>query len=388
MPDLSQLALFGGPAIRPEGPPGWPLADENVLESLQAAYRDGSWGKYEGNNVKLLEQRLAEYHRVEFASVCASGTYAVELALRALKVGPGDEVLLAGYDFPGNYDNIVAVGARPVLVDVSPRNWNLDPDLLTEAVSPKTRALIVSHLHGGIVPMGVVMELARRHHLRVLEDAAQMPGAQIEGRTAGTWGDVGILSFGGSKLLTSGRGGALLTPHRDVHHRAGVVSWRGNRVCPLSELQASVLPAQLEKLDDRNQRRSASVEKLCEGLAGLPLEPLANDVRGSQAGYYKLGLRYKREGFGGLDRDDFVAAMRAEGIALDVGFRGFARRRSGGPRKVGHLSESKHAGQEMLILHHPVLLCGDEALGQVVRAVEKVQAAARSGEFANHRRGA
>jgi len=380
--------LLGGPPIRPEGPPGWTPGDEDVLESLQAAYRNGSWGKYEGENVKLLEQRLAEYHRVEFASVCASGTYAVELALRALKVGPGDEVILAGYDFPGNYDNIVAVGARPVLVDVSPGNWNLDPDLITDAISPKTRAMIVSHLHGGIVPMGRVMELARHHHLRVLEDAAQMPGARIEGRAAGTWGDVGILSFGGSKLLTSGRGGALLTPHRDVHHRAGVVSWRGNRVCPLSELQAAVLPAQLEKLDDRNQRRSAAVEKLCEGLAGLPLVPLANDVRDSQAGYYKLGLRYKRAGFGGLARDDFVAAMRAEGIALDAGFRGFARRRSGGPRKLGRLPESKRAGQEMLILHHPVLLGGNEMLEQVVRAVEKVQAAARSGEFANHRRGA
>src|SRR5207249_1872188 len=113
-------ALLGGPAVRPQGPPDWPLPDDDILAALQAAYRDGSWGKYHGGNVQRLEVRLARYHDLPIALTCASGTFAVELALRALKVGPGDEVLLAAYDYGGNFLSVHAVGARPVLVDVSP----------------------------------------------------------------------------------------------------------------------------------------------------------------------------------------------------------------------------------------------------------------------------
>src|SRR5262245_35634584 len=134
-------ALLGGTPVRPQGPPDWPCADDDVLHILHAAYQDGSWGKYHGLYVERLEERLRRYHGVEFALTCASGTFAVELALRALKVGPGDEVILAAYDYGGNFLSVHAVGARPVLVDIHPENWNLDPDHLTGAVGPATRAV-------------------------------------------------------------------------------------------------------------------------------------------------------------------------------------------------------------------------------------------------------
>src|SRR5437870_8859264 len=153
-------AILGGRPVRPQGPPDWPIADEDIWQALQATYRDGSWGKYQGGNVERLENRLAKYHGVEFVATCGSGTFAVELALRALKVGPGDEVILAAYDYGGNFLNVHAVGATPVLADVDSSNWNLAPEGLQTALSPKTRAVIVSHLHGGIVPMREVMEIA------------------------------------------------------------------------------------------------------------------------------------------------------------------------------------------------------------------------------------
>ena len=143
-------------------PPDWPIPDDDILLALEAAYRDGSWGKYRGPHVERLEARLAAYHEVDFALTCASGTFAVELALRALKVEPDDEVLLAAYDYGGNFLAIHAVGARPVLVDVDPANWNLDVNALAAAVGPATRALIVSHLHGGLVPMRAVMAFAEK----------------------------------------------------------------------------------------------------------------------------------------------------------------------------------------------------------------------------------
>src|ERR1700722_19595962 len=120
-------ALLGGHPVRPGGPPAWPLADGAVGEALAAAFADGSWGKYHGPHVEALQQHLAAYHEVDFALTCGSGTFAVELALRALQVGPGDEVILAAYDYPGNFLSIHAVGAQPVLADVGPLHWNLTP---------------------------------------------------------------------------------------------------------------------------------------------------------------------------------------------------------------------------------------------------------------------
>ncbi len=370
-------ALLGGRAVRPQGPPAWPLPDEAVRQALEAAYRDGSWGKYHGGNVARLEERLAAYHGVAFALTCASGTFAVELALRALKVGPGDEVLLAAYDYPGNFLGIHAVGALPVLVDVDARSWNLAPEHLEGALSPKTRAVIASHLHGGAVPMREVTAFAAAHGLRVLEDAAQCPGARIQGRRAGTWGDAGVLSFGGSKLLTAGRGGALLTRHADVHQRARLVLQRGNHVCPLSELQAAVLLPQLDRLDACNARRAAAAGHLGGLLAELPgLCPFVNPPEATgpdtAPGYYKLGVQLDAGQFG-LAREALIAAVRAEGVALDEGFRALHVGRSPSRfRRASDLAEAERAHRGALVLHHPVLLGEPAELDEVIAALRKV----------------
>jgi dTDP-4-amino-4,6-dideoxygalactose transaminase len=372
-PSEDTPALLGGPPVRPGGPPDWPPPDEDVLAALQAAYRDGSWGKYQGPYVEQLESRLAAYHQVSFALTCASGTFAVELALRALKVGPGDEVVLAAYDYGGNFLCVHAVGAHPVLVDVAPHNWNLDPRNLAGAISPATKAIIVSHLHGGLVPMREVMAAARG--VPVIEDAAQAPGAFIDGRRAGTLGNVGILSFGGSKLLTAGRGGALLTNRADAHQRARTWQNRGNLVAPLSELQAAVLLPQFDNLEKRNALRTGNVRRLIELLREVPgLRPFANpDVEGTAA-YYKLGFQYDAAEFG-LPRERFVAALRAEGVAFDEGFRALHVGRSPGRfRAAGSLTEAERAHHGCLVLHHPVLLGSPREVEEVAQAIRKVYA--------------
>lgn len=189
-------------------PPAWPLPDEAVEAALRRAFADGSWGKYHGPNCRELSARLAAMHGCEHIVLTCSGTAAVELALRGLRIGPGDEVILSAYDFEGNFKNVLAVGAKPVLVDVDPVSGQLDTNQLEAARSLHTKAIIASHLHGGVVAMPAVRAFADQHQIAVLEDACQMPGAIVHGRIAGTWGDVGVLSFGGSKLLTAGRGGA------------------------------------------------------------------------------------------------------------------------------------------------------------------------------------
>jgi perosamine synthetase len=368
-------AVLGGRPVRPEGTPEWPVADEEVRDALLAAYANGSWGKYHGVNLPLLFERLTEYFGVPEVLLCGSGTFAVELALRALKVGPGDEVIFAAYDYPGNFLTAHALGAMPVLVGVDPAKWNLDPTRLEEAVSPATRAVLVSHLHGGLVPMRDVMAIAARHGLRVIEDAAQVPGAVVQGRKAGTWGDAGVLSFGGSKLLTAGRGGALLTAHADVAQRARAYLHRGNLVCPLGELQAAVLLPQVAKLDERNARRAAAVARLAERFAGVNgFKPFQNaGVEGAPA-YYKVGFQFDAAVFGGLERERFVAAARAEGVAFDEGFRALHVGRSPKRfRKAGDLRVAEQAHTGCVVLHHPVLLGSDAEVDQVAHAVAKLQ---------------
>ncbi|MCH8924378.1 MAG: aminotransferase class V-fold PLP-dependent enzyme, partial [Planctomycetes bacterium] len=263
-----QLALHGGPSVLPAGPPPWPCADEDVRAALESVYADGDWGRYHGRRCGQLIEKLSAYHAVHHVMLCSSGTIAVEIALRGLGVGPGDEVILAGYDFSGNFRCIEAIGARPVLVDVDPKSWSLDPQRVTTALSDSTRAIIASHLHGGVVPMRQLMEIAAERNVAVVEDACQSPGAKVQGRVAGAWGDVGVLSFGGSKLLTAGRGGAILTSREEVHQRAKVFCERGNQAFPMSELQAAVLLPQLDKLDARNKARWESVRRLLDQLVG------------------------------------------------------------------------------------------------------------------------
>jgi dTDP-4-amino-4,6-dideoxygalactose transaminase len=373
--DPALPAILGGKPIRPEGPPAWPPAWEEVSLAVKKSLDEGGWGLYHGPNSRLLAERLSSYHDVEFVELCCSGTFAIELALRALQIGPGAEVILADYDFIGNFNDVVAVGARPVLVDLDPDNWNLNPELISEAISPNTRAILVSHLHGGMVPMKRVVDIAREYGLRVIEDACQTPGALIDGRKAGTWGDAGVISFGGSKLLSAGRGGALLTSSPEIRQRAQVYCNRGNHAYPLSELQATVLLPQLERLDERNRERSLSVSKLGESLKAISgLRILDNRQAPVFPGYYKLGFQYSPDGFDGLSREMFVKAARAEGVEFNAGFRAFHLCRSSRRfRKAGELTVATMADANMLALHHPALLAGDEAIDQIARCARRIR---------------
>jgi perosamine synthetase len=366
-------ALLGGRPVRPSGPPVWPLPDAGVLEALRTAYGNAAWGQYLGPNVPALEAMLAQVHEVAHAVTCASGTLAVETALRALGVGPGDEVILGAYDFESSFLSVHAIGARPVLVDVSADNASLDPAGLEAALTPATKAIVATHLHGGLVPMPDVVVIAGRHGVPVLEDAAQATGATVAGKPAGSWGDAGVLSFGGSKLMTAGRGGAVLTPHPGVHQRARLFLCRGvQQWAAMSELQSAVVVPQLKDLAARTAHRAARVQQLLHSLKDVPgLRPFANTVPDSRPAYYKLGFFYD-EGAFGLSRDLFVKTVRAEGVAFDPGFRALhVGRAAGRYTAAGPLPHAETAGRTVVGLHHPVLGLGEADVEQVAAAVRK-----------------
>jgi dTDP-4-amino-4,6-dideoxygalactose transaminase len=374
-------ALLGGTPIRPEGPPAWPLADPEIEAVLQQAYRDGWWGKYQAGQCERLEAWLREYHKVEHVLLCGSGNYAVELGLRALKIGPGDEVILADYDYPGNFLSIHAVGATPVLVDVEPGSWQMSLDAVRAAIGPKTKAILASHLHGGRVAMKALADL---EGIAILEDAAQAAGALVDGRPAGTWGHVGVLSFGGSKLLSAGRGAALLTNDADLAHRARNHLLRaGNIVCPLSELQAALLLPQCRKLDERNAVRWRNVQMLCDQLADVPgvcLFVKADEP--ALPAFFKLGFQLDASAFG-LARALVVKALRAEGFAIDEGYAAAHAARSPKRYRQGSdLCESARAHAACVNLHHPLLLESAAAVGKLVEAWRRIHAHAEAITFA------
>jgi dTDP-4-amino-4,6-dideoxygalactose transaminase len=347
--------------------PDWPPADEEVRQAILAAFADGSWGKYCSGHVERLERRLGEMVGREHVLTCASGTLAVEVALRAAGCGPGTEVVMAAYDYPGNFLSVHATGAMPVLVDVSGGDNSPTAEGIAAALTERTRAVIVSHLHGGLAPMREITSACGNHPAVIIEDAAQCPGAIIEGLPVAGWstGTVGILSFGGSKLLSAGRGGALFTADASLAQRARLILARGNNlVAPLSEIQAVVLLPQLDRLAERNRIRRDAVRLLGTLLpAGLRLfQPAAG---GGEPGYYKVGMRVDEAALG-MTRAELISQARRRGTALDEGFRALhVGRGPGRYRAAGPLEEAAAAAASTVVLHHPVLLAADEEVRRV-----------------------
>ncbi len=351
--------------------PPWPMTDPEVAAALAAAIADGSWGRYHGPHVPALEAALAAFHQVPRAITCASGTLAGEIALRAIGVQPGDEVILPAYDYEANFLNIHTIGARPVLADIHPANASAHIDALEQAWSPAVRAVCVSHLHGGLAAMGLLRVWADAKKLPLIEDAAQATGATVEGKPAGSWGDVGILSFGGSKLLTAGRGGALLIRDPAIAQRARVLLSRGvQQWAALSEMQACVLLPQLRQLPERTVHRHVQVQLLNDLIREVPgMTLFADNPPDSRAAYYKIGFNYDEAAFG-MPREQFIKAMRTGGVAFDAGFRALHVGRSAGRyRAGGALAGAELAHRRVVMLHHPVLSRGPPAVELVAQAI-------------------
>lgn len=352
------------------------MTDDRIRAVFAQMLSDGSWGRYHGPHCDALRAALQKFHGIEHVALCSSGTAAVELALRGVGVTAGDEVILAGYDYKANFSNVLAVGAIPVLVDVFPDIPVLDPSLINAAVTDRTKAVICSHLHGCAARVGDIRAAIAGREIAIVEDACQVPGATCDGAVAGTAGDVGVLSFGGSKLLTAGRGGAVLTNSALISQRIRLVTQRGNDAYPLSEMQAAVLVPQLEQLPARNRKRLAAVERILKTWpSGQPLIPVVDPVPGINPdipAFYKLAF-LRLEVTDGPSRDEFATEARRLGIALDPGFpalhRIHSRRRF---RSANDLPNAAKLHNNLLTLHHPVLLQDMDIIDQLVQTLQKI----------------
>lgn len=246
-----------------------------------------------GPNQQAFEREFAEYCGTADAIGVSNGTDAIELALRALGIGAGDEVITQPNSFIATAEAISAVGATPVFVDVNIHTSTLDPTLLEAAITPRTKAIIPVHLYGRPADMTTIMATARKHGIAVIEDACQAHGAALNGQRAGSLGDLACFSFYFSKNLGAyGEGGAVTTNDPELASKVRLYRDHGSRIryqhevvgrnARLDEIQAAILRIKLRHLDRWNEQRRANAAKLSAALTGTSLilpVPGGDDVR-------------------------------------------------------------------------------------------------------------
>ncbi|MEL7496909.1 MAG: aminotransferase class V-fold PLP-dependent enzyme [Planctomycetota bacterium] len=374
------LAIFGAEPAFPTGTFGRQFEMESVKQAVTRSLETGQWSQYDGDFTEELKSALSRAFDCQQVMLCCSGTIAVELALRGASVRQEDEVILAGYDFPGNFRAIEAIGAMPVLVDVVPEGWVMDPSQIASAFSDKTKAIVVSHLHGQTADIQRIREIVDKQNersdqtIRIVEDVCQSAGGRIHDRPLGTLGDVSVLSFGGSKLLSAGRGGAVLTNDESMIQRIKVFAERGNDAFPFSQLQAAVLTPQVEHLAAFTQQRFHAIQQWAtfvnqwnhaELRLGVDLE------EGQLPAFYKIPFRLAQTQQG-WTRDQLVSAAEAEGIPIGIGFRGFINRSRRRCRKPLPLDNCRAAIEQTVLLHHGVLDADEQLWSQLIETLDSI----------------
>ena len=321
------LAIHGGDPVRARPWPGWPQWDENERAGLLAVLERGEWGGYDAA-VDEFERAFAARHAARFCVTTVNGTTTLETALRALCIGPGDEVIVPPYTFVATAAAVRTVGATPVFADVELETWNLSMPAVEAAISARTKAIIPVHFGGLPVDFDSLLPLAERNGLAVIEDAAHAHGSSWNGQPVGALGAAGSFSFQASKNLTAGEGGALLTNDADLAEQLWSIANCGRRRdgegyehpnlgtnLRLSGWQAAVLSAGLTRLDDQLQRRMINARRLRGFLAEIDgLTPQRWDPRADAHAHHLFLMRYDAERFGGLSRQKFITALRAENI--------------------------------------------------------------------------
>jgi dTDP-4-amino-4,6-dideoxygalactose transaminase len=350
--------------------PDWPGIMPEVRASVIAALDSGDWGRYQGQNSTELKSVLQEKFLQKWVTLCSSGTIGVEFALRGVGVGSGDEVILAAYDFPGNFRAIEACGAMPVLIDVRQNGWTSTLDQVAAAKSERTKAVLLSHLHSESFDAASIRKWCDEVGVVLVEDACQVPGASRGAVPLASLGHVSVLSFGGSKLLSAGRGGAVLTDDEGIHQRLKVWRDRGNDIAPLSELQAAALLPQLAKLLQWQTRRLGAARQLAEVIRKGTDQFLLPEWSSEESpAFYKFPLLMSEQLASRTPRTQLCAALQQAGIPAFEGFTSFAKRSSRRCRTAMPLVNSQITADRTILLHHPVLLTSPETIEQIGKEI-------------------
>ena len=283
-----------------------------------------TWISSAGEYVRRFESDFAAYLRVPYGVGVCNGTCAIDLALAALGIGPGDEVIVPSFTFAASVNAILHVGAKPVLADSAADHWNMDPGAWEELITPRTRAVMPVHLYGHPCDMATIMPIARRHSLFVVEDAAEAQGAEVLGHRVGAIGDIGCFSFYGNKILTTGEGGMCVTSDPALNERLRRL--RDHGMSPerrywhedvgfnfrITNLNAAVGVAQLEGIERFLSRRAEIARLYADGLRETPgVSFIADAPFGTKVDWLFCGFLFEA---GEAGRDALLRALPAVGV--------------------------------------------------------------------------
>lgn len=293
-----------------------------------------SWWRTSGSKVKEFERQFAAFHGSKYALGVTNGTNAIEIALKALDIRAGDEVIVPAFTFISTATAVLYCNARPVFCDVNPETFCMDPDSFEKAITSKTKAVIPVHMGGQMCNMESIKVIAKQSGIKIVEDAAHAQGAEWNGKKAGYFGDIATFSFQNRKIMTCGEGGAILTNNKSIFEKACLLHSVGrpegdvdsehrllgsnNR---MSEFHAAVLQGQLSRLKKFNQIRDKNAKylnALLSDIKGIKLQKF--DLRVTTNTHYMYMFYYDKSFFGNEKRSTFIKAMNDEGIPCHASY--------------------------------------------------------------------
>jgi dTDP-4-amino-4,6-dideoxygalactose transaminase len=407
-----KLALCGGEAVRTRPFLSWPQFGDEERQSLSQLLQSGTWGGY-SPKVKEFEDAFCKFQQVKHGVCCCNGTVALELALRAIGIACGDEVIVPPYTFAATATAVLLCHGCPVFVDIDPITFGLSPTAVEAAITPRTRAIIAVHFGGHPADMDALCAIAESRGIALIEDAAHAHGATWRGIPVGNFGVAATFSFQAFKLITAGEGGIVLTNSSSIADKVWSYCNQGRRRDTgwfehftlgsnyrMTGFQAAILCAQLQRLPVQTGVRVKNVQYFRERLRSFRGIFLSDDdTRVGRNPYYLLTLRYDSSFFKGVERDIVIRALQAEGIPAQPSYPHPLYR-----NRVFHSSQlppcncgSWHSQQkyESLCLVEGERICrdgiwleqnvfagGHEDVDDVLAAFEKVQVLASSlGDF-------
>ncbi len=290
--------------------------EENVIKVL----RSGSY--ILGENVKSLESEMAKYCGVKNVVSCANGTDALQLALRALDIGEGDEVITVAFTFVATTESIGVVGAKPVFIDINPDTFNIDASLLESKITPKTKAILPVHLYGQPADMDVIMAMAKKYNLYVIEDCAQAIGAEYKGKKVGSFGDIGCFSFFPTKNLGAFGDGGMLTTNSDylakrltaLRNHGGAVRYYHEELglnSRLDEVQAAILRVKAKHIDTWNKKRRENAYRYNELLKDVEGVVTPKELDGTSCVYHQYTIQVP-------NRDEVHKYLQEQGVGAMI----------------------------------------------------------------------
>jgi len=316
----------------------WPIFGEEEVEALKEVVEGGRWGHaapegYVGRFEPAFERDFADFHTARSGLCVANGTVALQLALEALDIGYGDEVIVPGLTWQATAAAVLDVNAVPILADVEPDTYCLDPAAVEAAITPRTRAVIAVHLYNSLADLDRLAELCASRGVHLLEDCAHSHGSAWKGRGVGSVGAIGCFSFQSSKSLTCGEGGFVMTSDSLLAERLDSLrncgrrpAWAGDDWAPiqsgnyrLSEWQAAILSTQFARFPGQLELRAANAAKLDAAFAEIRgLTPMRRRAEMTRHGLYAYVIRYDESAFSGLSAAAFRAALQ-ETTSVPIG---------------------------------------------------------------------